>query len=50
MADVFSEEIIKVMFSAENMSVYGIWATLGMITIKICLFGLVSKRCMNLLH
>jgi hypothetical protein len=50
MADVFSEEIIKVMFSAENMSVYGIWATLGMITIKISLFGVVSKRCLNLLH
>lgn len=50
MADVFSEEIIKVMFSTENMSIYGIWATLGMITIKISLFGVVTKRCLNLLH
>lgn len=50
MADVFSEEIIKVMFNSENMSVYGIWATLGMITVKICLFGVVTKRCLNLLH
>ncbi|MDH6311067.1 hypothetical protein M2451_003889 [Dysgonomonas sp. PFB1-18] len=49
MADVFAESIIKVMFEGADMSAYGILGICGMITIKIALFGVVTKRTLQLL-